>query len=459
MPHDGSTTLDSHDEPAPGEHPERELTHSVAAAPDSIAASLSHRPDVFIVLTWLVRLRWFALLGQGAAIVIALVVFDLELPLGALIAVMAATAVTNLALVFFMRYTTAGPQWLVFAVLLFDVIILTAMLALTGGRHNPFCLLYLIHVAMAVVVLPARWVWTLFGESLAAFSLLFVWFIPLKETPSTPKWMLPAGTWAALAIASGLIAYFIGRLRLTLRMREEQMAAMQSRMTASQRLASLTTLAAGAAHELGTPLGTIALVSHELQQQAEKLGLPAQAVEDVRLIRDEVDRCRRILDRMHIDSLHQSDESPVTLASDELINEIKADLKPGQAAMLDVTVSSAVSKMTVRRSALTQTLGILIQNAFDASEMKHTRVSLTIESEDGNLVFTVKDQGEGMSSEQLRRIGEPFVTTKGPQRGLGLGLFLARLMAEHLRGSLKLRSALGKGTTCVLRFPRERSGS
>ena len=158
---------------------------------------------------------------------------------------------------------------------------------------------------------------------------------------------------------------------------------------------------------------------------------------------------------MHIDSMHQSDEEPVEVTSEELVEELKADLKPSQPAMLDVTVSPVVSKMTVRRSALVQTLGILLQNAFDASEVGRTRVSLAIGREDDELVFTVEDRGEGMTSEQLRRIGEPFVTTKGPQRGMGLGLFLARLMAEHLRGSLKLRSAVGKGTTCVLRFPSE----
>lgn len=436
--------------------PERELTlanQPVAALPD--APDYRGRPDAYIVLTWLIRLRWFAMAGQGTAILIAWLGFDLDLPLPAIMAIMSVTIITNFALMICLRTIDSLPQWLIFSVLLMDVILLTAMLAATGGRHNPFCLLFLIHVAMAVVVLPSRWTWTIFGVSLACFSLLFVVYVPLAETATTPKWMLPAGGWVAVAIASGLIAYFIGRLRATLHDREDQMAAMQQRMTLSERLASLTTLAAGAAHELGTPLGTIAVVTHELERQAVKLHLPPQAIEDIQLIRDEVTRCRRILDRMNIDNLQRSDEPAVTMSVTDLLEEIRSELKPGQAEMLDVTIAPQLTTMTVRRDALVQTVGILVQNAFDASEKNQSHVSLSMALEDGWVRVIVEDHGIGMSDEQMKHLGEPFVTTKGPQRGMGLGLFLARLMAEHMRGSLKLRSAVGKGTTSVLTFPVE----
>jgi two-component system sensor histidine kinase RegB len=431
--------------------PERELTLADQSAPVA-GADWRGRPDAYIVLTWLIRLRWFAMAGQGTAILLASYWFELALPLPALGAIMSVTIVTNLILMICLRTIETIPRWLIFAVLLSDVILLTAMLAATGGWRNPFSLLYLIHVAMAVVVLPPRWTWTILGESLVCFSLLFVVYVPLDESRS-PRWMLPVGGWVAVAIAAGLIAYFVGRLRTTLHDREEQMAQMQQRMTLSERLASLTTLAAGAAHELGTPLGTIAVVTHELERQAVKLHLPQQAVEDVRLIRDEVGRCRRILDRMNIDNLQRSDEPAVTMTVGDLLAEIKSELKPGQEALLDVTVSPAMNTMTVRRDALVQTIGILMQNAFDASEQTQSRVSLSLALDGGDVRLIVEDQGVGMSTEQMKRLGEPFVTTKGPQRGMGLGLFLARLMAEHMRGSLRLRSAVGKGTTSVLTFP------
>ncbi len=435
--------------------PERELTLANQPVPAVFdAPDYRGRPDAYIVLTWLIRLRWFAIAGQGAAILIARVGFGLELPLTAIMAIMSATVVTNLALMICLRTVEALPRWLIFGVLLMDVVLLTAMLSLTGGHHNPFSLLFLIHVAMAVVVLPARWTWMIFGESLFCYSILYVVYVPLSESPTLPAWMLPAGDWVAVAIASGLIVYFIGRLRATLRDREEQMAAMQQRMTVSERLASLTTLAAGAAHEMGTPLGTIAVVTHELERQAVKLNLPAQAIEDVRLIRDEVTRCRRILDRMNIDNLQRSDEPAVTLSMDDLLTEIRSELKPGQNEMLNLTVDAKLTSLTVRRDALVQSVGILVQNAFDASEQKHTQVSLSFRVEGDDVQVAIEDQGVGMSDEQMKHLGEPFVTTKGPQRGMGLGLFLARLMAEHMGGSLKLRSAVGKGTTSTLTFPR-----
>ncbi len=434
--------------------PERELTVAEKHAPVAPGTpNYTDRNDADIVLTWLIRLRWFAMAGQGAAILIAWLGFRLELPAPAILVILSLTIVTNLALMICLRTLEAIPRSLIFAVLLMDVILLTAMLAATGGRHNPFCLLFLIHVAMAVVVLPVRWTWTIFGVSLVCYSLLFVAYVPLSETPTTPRWMLPAGGWVAVAIAAGLIVYFIGRLRATLHDREEQMAALQQRMTLSERLASLTTLAAGAAHELGTPLGTIAVVTHELERQAVRLNLPQQAIEDVRLIREEVTRCRRILDRMNIDNLQRSDEPAVTLTVDELLHEVRQELQPGHEAMLDVTIDPMLHTMTVRRDALVQTIGILVQNAFDASEQDRTRVSLQLQLEGGEIRVTVEDRGIGMSDEQMKHLGEPFVTTKGPQRGMGLGLFLARLMAEHMRGRLKLRSAVGKGTTSVLSFP------
>ncbi len=442
--------------PVIGVLPERELTLANQAAPSAPdGPDYRGRPDAYIVLTWLIRLRWFAMAGQGAAILIAWLGFDLELPLPAIMAIMSVTVVTNLALMICLRTIESLPQWLIFMVLLMDVLLLTAMLAVTGGRHNPFCLLFLIHVAMAVVVLPSRWTWMIFGESLVCYSLLYVVYVPFKDSPTPPRWMLPAGDWVAVAIASGLIVYFIGRLRATLHDREEQMAAMQRRMTLSERLASLTTLAAGAAHEMGTPLGTIAVVTHELERQAIRLNLPAQAVDDVRLIREEVTRCRRILDRMNIDNLQRSDEPAVAMSIGELVGAIQSELKPDQERMLQVTVDPRLTTFTVRRDALVQTIGILVQNAFDASEQNHSTVSLSLGIDGAEVQVVVEDQGVGMSDEQMKHLGEPFVTTKGPQRGMGLGLFLARLMAQHMGGSLKLRSAVGKGTTSTLTFPRE----
>ena len=471
--------------------------------------TLSDRPDPLIVLTWLQRLRWFALAGQGVAILAAWLALGLDLPVAALAMIMALTAVSNLAMFAYVRQADSPPRGLAPGLILLDVIVLTVMLALTGGPENPFCVLYVIHVAMAVVVLSATWTWTIFGVSLVSFALLFFWHAPLAGD-GTPAWVFAAGDWMALAIAAGLIAYFLGRLRLALRQREEQMAAMESRVEQSERLASLTTLAAGAAHELGTPLGTIALITHELVRQAEKLQLPAQTIDDVRLIREEVNRCRRILDRMNIDNLQGSDEPAANVAIDDLIDELYRELKPGQDERFDVVAAPALQQLTIQRNTLVQTLSILIQNGFDASEETGGGVTLRIaatggaesaQSETGaasassaagefgaagspltstetpgttgghtaagalaapaspmSYVFTVEDRGCGMTLEQLRRLGEPFVSSKGQHRGMGLGLFLARLMAQHLRGTLMIESAVGRGTRCVLQFPAEGDG-
>ncbi len=417
------------------------------------ALSLHTRSDVVIMVTWLVRLRWFALAGQSAAVLISHVGLQLHLPLAWLIGVMSVTALTNLGLTALLYRRASLPAALVPGLLLLDVGLLTALLAATGGPSNPFCAIYLTHVAMAVTVLRERTTWLIVGAALAGYLALFAWHAPLRSAGPLPATVYHAGAWVAVAITATSIAYFVGKLRQALRLRERELATMQDRVTRGERLTGLATLAAGAAHELGTPMGTIALVAHEMQRLADRYALPERFSEDVRLIRTELDRCRRILDRMNIDDTQDAEESPARFAVDALLDALREDLRPGQVDRLECHLSPTIREVTVRRQALLQVLGILLHNAFDATEVKDGPVLLTFTGEDKQLTFTIEDCGTGMTAEQLARVGEPFTTTKAPQRGMGLGLFLARRIVEHAGGQLVLRSAPGQGTIAILNFP------
>jgi len=232
---------------------ERVLTHPGLTADAYADTGLARRPDVIVILTWLARLRWFALAGQSAAVLIAGFWLELSLPWAWLVPTISVTGLTNLLLVASLRRSNALPFILVPGLLLLDVLLLTALLAATGGPHNPFCQLYVIHVAMAVVAAPARWAWSIFLASVACYGGLFVAYQPLNPTP--PSDVTTVGSWVALMITTGVIAYFIGRLRSNLREREVQVSAMRGRIEQSERLTSLASLAAGAAHELGTRWG------------------------------------------------------------------------------------------------------------------------------------------------------------------------------------------------------------
>jgi two-component system sensor histidine kinase RegB len=259
------------------------------------------------------------------------------------------------------------------------------------------------------------------------------------------------GRWAALALVAVVIAYFMGRVMRSLRQEQQELAKVREQATRNEQLAALTTLAAGAAHELGTPLGTIAVVAKELELAASSSGGESMA-EDARLIREEVDRCRRILDRMRVDIIEDLSQKPGKVNLNDLIERLRQDLDREEQGRLQVRYSDDIDVVVAPSRAVQQAVGVLLRNAFDATPAGE-RVTLGISKRDGNIVFEVADKGEGMPEEVLRRAGEPFFTTKAPGRGMGLGLFLVRLVAEKAGGRLKLHSKQGEGTVSVLELP------
>jgi two-component system sensor histidine kinase RegB len=347
---------------------------------------------------------------------------------------------------------TRPPAWLVQAVLLLDVFLLTILLYLTGGPSNPFAALYLIHVAMAVIVLRPGWTWIVVGSVAACYGILLAWHLPLvPEHEQMPKWVWGMGNWVALVLVSVLAAAFIGRVIRSLRQREYELVEVRDRAARSEQLAALTTLAAGAAHELNTPLGTIAVVAKELELSCNPSGDGNSVLDDARLIRREVDRCRTILSRMRIDIGEDvSNQSVVSL--DELENHLRESIGEEQVGRLQIARSCDIQSLQAAPRALEQALLVLLRNGLDASP-DGKPVTLEIEKAGEIVRFVVRDSGCGMSEEMLRRAGEPFFTTKEPGRGMGLGLFLVRLVAQQCGATFSIDSKIGVGTSCVLELP------
>ena len=327
------------------------------------AASLrgvAAQPEPQIALTWLARLRWLAPAGQLVAVAAAEWGLGLALPLSPVLALIALTAATNGVLTAYLA-RHRPPGWLVPAILLLDVGLLTALLALTGGPKNPFCVLYAVHVAMAVVVVSPAWTWGIVAVSVGLFGLIVPLHRPLGPASAASPSVLSVGSWGATALVLALIAFFCGRLSAALRARDRKLAAMRDVVARSERLASLTTLAAGAAHELGTPLGTIAIAAKELEKRlgAGELG------DDARLIRDQADRCRRILDRMNADQLRDADEAPQPIEAHALFAALKEEL-PGDGARRVRFDQGRTGTLRAPRAALVRALAVLLQNALEA---------------------------------------------------------------------------------------------
>jgi len=411
----------------------------------TFSAFISSVNEPQIVLVALTRLRWMAVIGQLAATGLAYWLLRLKLPLAPIAAVVLITAISNVLLAV-LPILMKPPGWLVQLVLLLDVFLLTILLYLTGGPDNPFASLYVIHVAMAVIVLQAGWTWVVVASVAACYGMLLARHLPLQ--PRLPPLIPALGNWVALVLVSVLIATFIGRVIRSLRQREFELTAFRDRAARSEQLAALTTLAAGAAHELNTPLGTIAVIAKELELSRDANGNGDPVTDDARLIRREVDRCRTILSRMRVDIGEDiSFRSAVSL--DALESNLRDSIGEENLARLKFSREPDIQTVQVPPRALEQALLVLLRNALDASPVDKP-VAMEIGRSNGHMRFVVRDSGCGMSAEMLRRAGQPFFTTKEPGKGMGLGLFLVRLVAQQCGATFSINSEVGVGTTCVL---------
>jgi two-component system sensor histidine kinase RegB len=411
-----------------------------------------------ITLRWVLRLRWWAVLGQLATIAGTSLIFHLALPMTALTSIVGATALSNAALVGWMRAPRSIPPRLVAAVLALDTLSLGGLLRFTGGPSNPFSVLFLVQVTIAALVLGMRYAAAIVLLSVAVYALLFFDNVPLAGTEhmhhagSSAFNLHLQGMFFALTLAAVLIAYFVTRVSGALHERDAQLVRAQALAATNERLASLSTLAAGAAHELGTPLATIAVASTELQRAARKM-VGAEALhDDARLIREQVYRCRDIVQRLGARSGGALGETPELVEIGQVIGELRRKMDDAQNRQLDVEVEAA-EPIHVPWRGLAQALGSLVKNAFDASDAPAARVLLAVEASPHHARFSVIDHGHGIAPEELRHVGEPFYTTKVPGGGMGLGVFLARAFADRLGGSVALTSEPGLGTRAVIELP------
>lgn len=416
------------------------------ALPDLRAAG-DRAPD--LARPWVLRMRYGMLAAQLALLVYLAAGLRMDLPLAWLALPLSVTLVSNLLLRggFLLRGAVA-LGWL----FCLDTVCLTIVLGLTGGPMNPFSLLYLVQIMLSAMILSKTWTWVLGLLSTLCFGLMFRFNLPVPAfSPHHEEngfSLHLAGMWIAFTIAAGLITVFIGKVAEAVREQEREALNLRDRLAKSERLASLVTLAAGAAHELGSPLGTIAVAAGELERQAMQSN-DAEFLADARLIRAEVARCRATLERMSAEGAETPGEAPEPVA----LAEVLADVAAAFSRHPEVRVAVGTpGRVVLPRRATVQAVSALVKNAIDANP-SHKPVLLKAELSGDRVRFVVEDQGSGMSQEVLKHLAEPFFTTKAPGKGMGLGTFLVRIFAERLNGSLSFDSVVGEGSTAVLELP------
>lgn len=434
-------------DPAPASHTTITNKQNATLMPDN-TASLTRRN-----LRDLVWIRAITILGQVLAITIGTTVFDIELPLLPLALVIAVQIGWNLFASWLLHHFRQLSDRAFFVHMLPDVLTLSAMLYLTGGAGNPFSWVYLLPLSITASVLERRYAWAMGVLTVLCYSLLMFWYLPLRGEHGMQHGasfqLHILGMWAGFVLSAGLIAYFISDMATSLREREQRLARAREKALRDERLVALGTLATGAAHELGTPLGTMALLSGEMQQQyrdSEHQDLRA----DLQLMDEQIRRCKQALSVISASSGVVSAVAGRILAVGEwlpAVIERWQRLRPDARLEYRMDESTGTDQL-LADDTVNQALTTVLDNAADACPQP---IELTASSNRKYLLIEVSDRGPGLDAHGNAKIGRHPFTTKS--EGLGLGLFLAHATLERIGGRVQLLPRPGGGTCTRLELP------
>jgi two-component system sensor histidine kinase RegB len=397
-----------------------------------------------INLAWTIRLRWGAMLGQLATIVFVDREMAIDLPILLLMIPLALELATNLGLQAWLTKKPVVQEWHLGALQVLDVLLLTA-----------FVSLYLVHIALSAALLSASWTSVVALLSLLCGGALFLNHVWLKvEHPHNHGHLMRMhleGMWVAMAIAAAFVGYFVTRIRRALADADRELDVARERATRSEELSTIATIAAGAAHELSTPLSTIAVATKELQAHVgDRAGAEASA--DLELIRSEVERCRAVLTRMVAAASDGLEEPQASISVGELIEQSRQGLAALPPIRLSADKGTLELPLQLPRHSVVASLRAILKNAQEAST-EADEVVTRVSRDGSTLQIAIEDRGTGMDGETVRRVGQPFFTTKPTGHGMGLGLFLAEVTMERLGADLAIESVLARGTTVRLSIP------
>jgi two-component system sensor histidine kinase RegB len=396
-------------------------------------------------------LRNIALIAQCVTFALVHWVLEMQLPWTEMVAVAALLAALNLVTWVRLRRNWPVSSIEFFAQLLLDVFALSALLYFSGGSTNPFISLYLLPLTIAAAVLPWIYTWAMAAITISCYTLLLFYYVPLPHDHSehTSEFNLHvSGMWLAFVLSTVLIAWFVVKMGTSIRERDKDLALAREQALRNEQIIALGTLAAGAAHELGTPLATMAVVTGELQKEHPE---NSEFQHDVKILRDQIMHCKRILTQLLADVGQARAEDASGQAVDRFLQQVLDKWQLMRPMVKFSYRSSGVqpAPQILGAHLLSQSILNLLNNAADASL---DRVEIESRWDQQELLLEILDYGKGLSEEAVQRAGQAFFTSK-PGQGFGIGLFLANANIERFGGSVSLTNREGGGARTQVRLP------
>jgi two-component system sensor histidine kinase RegB len=396
-------------------------------------------------------IRAVVLIGQGLALAYFSLIEPIDIPVSSIALVLAIYASVTIATANRGRINIPITGKEFFVHLLVDIFFFSILLYFSGGASNPFISYYLISISIAAITLPSFYTAVIAFIALVCYSLLLIYHVPVSAiAPSgmghsmAGKNLHILGMWANFTISAVIITYFVSRMATELKSQQQKIAMHREQQLESEQLLAIGTLAAGTAHELGTPLTTMKLLVDEMRlQQEENL--------DLKLLSQQIDQCKITLKQLQTTAEESSSEDysaqPLTLYFDQLFERWQL-MRPKVKANIHYVDCSDSAPELKFHPTIAQSILNLLNNAADASPES---VEVSISWTKLDIQIQIKDQGTGLDTENIKNIGKPFFSNKSD--GLGLGLFLSQSTVTRFGGSINLNNLENGGTLTTISLP------
>jgi len=400
----------------------------------------------------LVVLRNIAIIAQILVLLVVNYGLGMSLPLAPMAAVVLALAGANFFTWRRLRHPAPVSDIELFGQFLIDVMALTAQLYFSGGSTNPFVLMYLLPITLTAAALPGAFSGMMAVVTGVCYSILMFKYQPMPHVHmqhGSDFDLHVMGMWLGFVVSGGLIAYFVVKMGQTLRERDAVLAAMREDQLRNERILALGTLATGAAHELGTPLSTMAVLLKEMERDAAD---DAESAARLGILRDQVNRCKHILSSLSASAGHARAEAGSGMPIDDYLQQLLADWrKMRPAVQIDAVCDGPrPAPRILTEQTLSQAIINILNNAADASP---EQIEMEAYWDRDTLRIEIRDRGPGLAPAVEQNAGTPFFTTKEPGHGLGLGLFLAHATLNRFGSKVELLNREGGGACTRLALP------